>query len=127
MSYVDGFVIAVPTANRQKFIDHANQTDNFFTNLGAIRVVECWADDVPDGKVTDFRKAVLANDDETVAFSWIEWPDKSTRDAAMARFQELMKTDDRFDPMKNPIPFDGKRMIFGGFEPIVDKLGSTSG
>ncbi len=120
MSYFDGFVIAVPTANKQKFTDHAALADPMFKELGAIRVVECWGDDVPDGKVTDFRKAVQAKEDETVVFSWIEWPDKATRDAGMKRMMDAMNTDDRMNPEKNPMPFDGKRMIFGGFAPIVD-------
>jgi uncharacterized protein YbaA (DUF1428 family) len=123
MSYIDGFVIAVPAANRQKFIDHAQHFDAMFLELGATRIVECWGDDVKAGKVTDFRRAVDAKDDEAVAFSWVEWPDKATRDTAMARMDELMKTDPRWDPSKNPMPFDGMRMIYGGFEPVVD-LGS---
>lgn len=127
MSYIDGFVIAVPTANKQKFIDHANLGDSVFMELGATRILECWGDNVPDGNVTDFRKAVQAKDDETVVFSWIEWPDKQTRDAAFARMKEWMehpeKADPRMDPARNPMPFDGKRLIFGGFAPIVE-LGS---
>ena len=123
MTYIDGFVIAVPTANKQKFIDHANMGDSVFMDFGAVRVLECWCDDVPEGKLTDFRKAVQAKDDETVVFSWIEWPDKATRDAAMAKLMEMMedpsKTDPRMDPEKNPMPFDGMRMIFGGFVPLV--------
>jgi uncharacterized protein YbaA (DUF1428 family) len=119
MSYIDGFVIAVPTANKQKFIAHANSFDSLFMELGAVRILECWGDDVPGGKVTDFRRAVQAGDDETVVFSWIEWPDKPTRDAAMGRMDELMKTDARFSSEKNPMPFDGKRMIYGGFAPVV--------
>jgi uncharacterized protein YbaA (DUF1428 family) len=119
MTYVDGFVIAVPKANKQKFIDHANKGDSVFTDLGATRILECWGDDVPDGKVTDFRRAVQATDEETVVFSWVEWPDKATRDAAMGKMEELMKTDPRMNPEKNPMPFDGKRMIFGGFSPVV--------
>ena len=119
MSYVDGFVIAVPKANKEKFIEHAKLGDSVFTDLGATRVVECWEDSVPDGKVTDFRRAVQAKDDEAVVFSWIEWPDKATRDAGMAKMDELMKTDPRMNPEKNPMPFDGKRMIFGGFMPVV--------
>jgi uncharacterized protein YbaA (DUF1428 family) len=119
MTYIDGFVIAVPTANKQKFIDHAKSAGGLFVELGAIRVLECWGDNVPDGKLTDFRKAVQAKEDETVVFSWIEWPDKAMRDIAMGRMEELMKTDDRFNPEKNPMPFDGKRMIFGGFSPVV--------
>jgi uncharacterized protein YbaA (DUF1428 family) len=120
MSYIDGFVIAVPTANKEKFIEHAEKADNLFKELGARRILECWGNDVPDGKLTDFRKAVQAKEDETVVFSWIEWPDKATRDAAMARMDELMKTDDRFNPEKNPMPFDGKRLIYGGFAPVVE-------
>ena len=91
--------------------------------MAPTRVVECWGDDVPDGKVTDFRKAVQAGDDETVVFSWIEWPDKATRDAGMARMMDPDNRDPRMDMEKNPMPFDGKRMIFGGFVPVVT-LGS---
>ena len=120
MSYVDGFVIAVPTANRQKFIEHAGMIDTIFTDLGATRVVECWADDVSEGKITDFRKAVQATVHESVVFSWIEWPDKETRDAAMKRMMSDDFKDERMDMEKNPMPFDGKRLIFGGFKPVVD-------
>ncbi|MGE0313345.1 MAG: DUF1428 domain-containing protein [Lautropia sp.] len=120
MAYIDGFVIAVPSANRQRFIDHANKGDGVLIELGATRVIECRGDDAPTGMLTDFRRAVQANDDETVVFSWIEWPDKATRDAGMGRVGELMKTDERFSPEKNPMPFDGKRMIFGGLAPIVE-------
>ncbi len=119
MAYIDGFVLAVPTANKQKFIDHANQGDSVFMEQGATRIWECWGDDVPDGKLTDFRGAVKATVDETVVFSWIEWPDKATRDAAMGKIEELMKTDERMSPDKNPMPFDGARMIYAGFSPVV--------
>ncbi|KRE92528.1 RNA signal recognition particle [Frateuria sp. Soil773] len=115
MSYIDGFVIAVPTANKQAFIDHARAADAVFTENGALRVLECWGDDVPDGTLTDFRRAVQATADEAVVFSWIEWPDKATRDAGMAK---AMK-DPRLDMQNHPAPFDGKRMIFGGFVPVV--------
>ncbi|SRR5690606_2941295 len=128
MTYMDGFVIAVPTANKEKFQSHAEMGDSVFMDLGATRVVECWGDDVPSGKVTDFRRAVQANDDETVVFSWVEWPDKETRDKAMQKMTEWMenpeKADPRMDPEKNPMPFDGKRMIYGGFQPLVE-LGGT--
>ena len=120
MTYIDGFVIAVPKANEQKFIDHANNADSMFIEMGALRVVECWADDVPEGKVTDFRMAVKAEADEDVIFSWIEWPDKETRDKAYAVMMDPETKDPRMDPEKNPMPFDGKRMIWGGFNPIVD-------
>lgn len=123
MPYIDGFVIAVPTANKQKFIDHANLGDSVFIEYGATRVLECWGDDVPDGTRTDFRKAVQARDDETVVFSWIEWPDKATRDAGMQKMMD--GTDPRMDPEKNPMPFDGKRMIYGGFSPVVTLDGKS--
>ncbi len=129
MSYMDGFVIAVPTANKQKFIEHAKLGDSVFIDLGATRVIECWGDDVRDGKITDFRKAVQARDDEAIVFSWIEWPDKKTRDAAMQKMTDWMnnpeKADPRMDPSKNPMPFDGKRLIFGGFTPIIEVSGSV--
>lgn len=120
MSYIDGFVIAVPTSNKQKFVEHAGLVDTIFTDFGATRVVECWADDVPEGKITDFGKAVQATADESVVFSWIEWPDKETRDAAMKKMMSEDFKDERMDMEKNPIPFDGKRLIFGGFKPVVE-------
>ena len=119
MTYVDGFVIAVPKENRDKFIDHANAADSIFIDMGAIRVLECWEDDVPDGQLTDFRRAVQATPDEAVAFSWIEWPDKETRDKAFAWMMDPENKDPRLDQSKNEVPFDGKRMIFGGFTPVV--------
>src|SRR6202007_1833140 len=85
MSYIDGFVIAVPRNNKQKFIEHAKQGDSVFIENGAKRVLECWGDDVQDGKLTDFRRAVQAKDDEVVVFSWIEWPDKATGDTALKK------------------------------------------
>ncbi len=124
MTYIDGFVIACPKADKQAFIDHAKLADSVFMDLGALRVVECWGDNVPEGKTTDFRMAVKATEDEEVLFSWIEWPDKATRDAAMAKLTQMMKdpskSDPRMDPAKNPMPFDGKRLIFGGFVPVVE-------
>ena len=119
MSYIDGFIIAVPEANKQAFIDHARLVDDLFMTLGATRILECWGDEIPGGRVTDFRRAVQAGDDEAVVFSWIEWPDRTTRDTGMARFQELAKTDPRMDPAQTSIPFDGTRMIYGGFVPLV--------
>ena len=115
ISYIDGFVIAAPTANRQEVIDYAARFDPIFIEFGALRVVEAWGVDVPHGKLTDFYRAVDAKDDETVMFSWIEWPDKATRDAGMQKMME--------DPRMgadNPLPFDGKRMIFGTFENVLD-------
>lgn len=116
MPYVDGFVIAVPTAGKQAFVDHASKLDPVFIEHGALRVLECWGDDVPEGKLTDFHRAVQAKADETVVFSWIEWPDKDTRDAGMAK----VMADPRMSPEDCAPIFDGKRMIFGGFTPVVD-------
>ena len=116
MAYIDGFVMAVPNANRDTFIAHAKKFDALFLECGATRVVEGWGDDVPEGKVTDFRRAVQATPEESVVFSWIEWPDKAARDSGMER---VMK-DPRMDPATNPMPFDGKRMIFGGFKVLVE-------
>jgi uncharacterized protein YbaA (DUF1428 family) len=107
MSYIDGFVIAVPKANKQKFIDHATTADSLFTEMGAIRVVECWAEDVPDGKTTDFRMAVKAEADEDVIFSWIEWPDKETRDKCYAVMMDPDNKDPRMDPEKTRYPLMG--------------------
>lgn len=119
MHYIDGFVLAVPKANKQAFVHHAETVGAVFMEWGATRMLECWEDDVPDGKVTDFRRAVQAKDDEAVLFSWIEWPDKATRDACMERMKTAMDSDERLSPEKNPMPFDGMRVIFGGFRPLV--------
>ena len=118
MSYVDGFVLAVPTDRREEFRVHAAAASPFFIEAGATRVMECWGDDVPDGTITDFRGAVKAEAGETVVFSWIEWPDKATRDAGMARIM----ADERLGEL-GPMPFDGERMILGGFQPIVEEAG----
>jgi uncharacterized protein YbaA (DUF1428 family) len=120
MAYVDGFVIAVPNANKAAFIQHARKADPVFVEYGARRVLECWGDDVPEGKVTDFRRAVQAAQGETVVFSWIKWPDKATRDAGMAKVMQ----DPRLAPDDCKSIFDGQRMIFGGFEPVVDIAGA---
>ena len=114
MSYVDGFVLAVPRANRQAFIKHARSLDPIFLELGALRVCECWSDDVPHGKQTDFYRATQAKDDEVPLFSWVEWPDKATADAAEGK----MMSDPRMEQL--PMPFDGKRMIYGGFQTIFE-------
>jgi len=114
MDYVDGFVIAVPAANKDAYLAQARQALPLFKEYGVLRMVECWGDDVPEGKVTDFRGAVKATADEVVVFSWIEWPSKAVRDAGMKRMME----DPRMKGMS--MPFDGQRMIFGGFRPILD-------
>lgn len=119
MAYVEGFVLAVPKANKDKFIAHAEMGDAVFIEHGATRILECWQDDVPEGKQTDFFRAVECKEDEAVVFSWIEWPDKETREKGMAAVMDAMNTDPRMDPEKNPMPFDGMRMIYGGFQPVV--------
>ncbi len=115
MAYIDGFVSAVPAANKQAYLESAKKFSKLFRELGATRVVECWGDDVPEGKVTDFRRAVKAEEGEVVVFAWVEYPSKAVRDAAMAK----METDPRMQHME--MPFDGKRMIVGGFNPILDE------
>jgi uncharacterized protein YbaA (DUF1428 family) len=117
MTYVDGFIAAVPTANREKFKRHADAAADVFKENGALKVVECWGDDVPEGQVTSFPMAVKRKSDETVVFSWIIWPSREMRDKGM----KALMSDPRMQPDKNPMPFDGKRMIFGGFVPIVEK------
>jgi uncharacterized protein YbaA (DUF1428 family) len=122
MTYVEGFLTPVPTANKDAYKKHAEGAVELFTNLGATRFVEAWGDDVPDGKTNDLKKSVELKDDETVLFSWLEYPDKATRDAA----NEKMMNDPNSAEMMKDMPFDGSRMIFAGFEPIVDE-GSSDG
>jgi uncharacterized protein YbaA (DUF1428 family) len=116
MSYIDGFVAAVPNANRDAYKRHAEQAAVVFKNHGALKVVECWGDDVPDGKLTSFPMAVRKKDDETVVFSWIVWPSRQVRDEGMKK----VMADHRSHPDANPMPFDGKRLIFGGFEVLFE-------
>ncbi|MEM6667071.1 MAG: DUF1428 domain-containing protein [Pseudomonadota bacterium] len=116
MTFVEGFLAAVPTANRDAFIAHSRVMSGICRENGALRVVDCWGADVPDGKVTSFPMAVKLAEGETVAFSWIEWPDKDTRDAGWAKMME----DPRMTPEANPMPFDGLRIVMGGFDVVVD-------
>ena len=115
MSFIDGFVVPVPEGKKQEYLDLAKMAYTKFEALGTLRHVECWGDDVPDGKLTDFRRAVDAKPGETIVFSWVEWPTKEARDAANKKMMDdpEMRTMD--------VPFDGKRMIFGGFVPIFDE------
>jgi uncharacterized protein YbaA (DUF1428 family) len=117
MTYVDGFVAAVPTENKEAYRKHAADALPLFKEFGVRRMVENWGDDVPRGKVTDFYGAVQAKEGETIVFSWFEYPDKATRDAA----GQKMMNDPRMKAMGEAMPFDGKRMIYGGFESIVDE------
>ena len=116
MTYFDGFVLAVPAANKEEYRQHAADAAPLFKEFGATRMVEGWGDDVPDGKVTDFKGAVKAEAGEVVVFSWLEYPDKATRDAA----GEKMMSDPRMEEMGANMPFDGQRMIMGGFDALID-------
>ena len=112
MTYVDGFVAAVPMANRDAYRKHAETFAAIFKQYGALTVVECWGDDVPEGKLTSFTMAVQRKHDETVVFSWITWPSRQARDDAWKK----VMADPRMPSGNDPMPFDGKRLIYGGFE-----------
>jgi len=116
MTYVDGFVAAVPTANREIYKKHAKTAAVVFKEHGALKFVECWGDDVPDGKITSFPMAVKRKHDETVVFSWVIWPSREVRNEGMKK----VMADPRSKPDVNPMPFDGTRLIYGGFEMIVE-------
>jgi uncharacterized protein YbaA (DUF1428 family) len=115
MSYIDGFLVPVPAGKKEVYRALAAKAGEVFKKHGATRTVECWGDDLPDGKVTDFKMSVKAEAGENVVFSWIEWPSKAARDEGMKKSME--------DPMMQSggeMPFDGKRMIFGGFDVLLD-------
>jgi len=115
MSYIDGFVIPVPLGKKQAYIDMAKKAQKVYLEYGALRVVESWGDDLPKGKVNDFHTAVIAEANERIIFSWVEWPDKLTRDAAN---QKIM-ADPRMQPGPD-LPFSGARVIYGGFSTLLD-------
>jgi len=123
MTYFEGFLVPVPESRREEYRKHAADAAPLFHEFGVKRHVEAWDSDVPEGKVTDFRKAVDARPDEKVVFSWFEYPDKAARDAA----NEKMTNDPRMKEMGASMPFDGKRMIFGGFDAIVEEGSSKGG
>lgn len=116
MSYIDGFVGAVPIANKQAYIEHVKGAAPLFHEYGIRRIVECWQDDIPAGEVTDYRRAVQAKDDEAIIFSWIEYDSRAKRDQVM----EKCMSDPRMHVFSKDMPFDGKRMILGGFEVLND-------
>jgi uncharacterized protein YbaA (DUF1428 family) len=120
MTYVEGFVTAVPVTSKEAYLRHAREAAAIFREFGMVRMVEAWGDDVPLGKITDFHRAVEARDDEVVLFSWFEFPDRPTRDAA----NEKLMRDPRLQAMSADMPFDGKRMIYGGFQAILEEQGS---
>lgn len=112
MAYIDGMVCSVPDDRKQEFIESSRKWGAIAKEFGVLECVDCWGDDVPEGKVTSFPMAVQRKAGETVCFSWMRWPDKATRDAGM----KAMMEDERLRPENNVMPFDGQRLIFGGFE-----------
>lgn len=118
MTYVDGYLIPVPSANKEKYRALAEEAAPYFKKHGAIRVVECWGDDVPEGKLTSFTMAVKREESESIVFSWIEWPSKAVRDVGNKKAMDEMMANTSWTP--DHCPFDPKRMIFGGFQPIVE-------
>jgi uncharacterized protein YbaA (DUF1428 family) len=116
MPYVDGYVIPVPKANRDAYRRLAELAAPIFKEHGALKVVECWGDDISPGKLNSFPLAVKCSEDETVVFSWIVWPSKAARDAGNAK----VMADPRMQPGATLMPFDVKRMIFGGFEVMLE-------
>ena len=118
MSYIQGFVTPVPAAHKDAYRAHAAAMAPLLKEFGATRIVECWGDDVPEGKVTDFQRSVKTEKDEVVVFGWLEFPSKEVRDGAFAK----MMSDPRMKQFSD-MPFDGKRMIFGGFVPLFDSQG----
>jgi uncharacterized protein YbaA (DUF1428 family) len=117
MTFIEGFIVPVPQDNREAYRRHASEAFPIFSEFGVGRLVEAWADDVPNGKVTDFRMAVNAKEEEEVVFSFFEYPDRATRDTS----NQKMRTDPRMQQMGENMPFDGKRMVYGGFEAFVDE------
>ena len=117
MQYIDGFVVAVSDANKEVYRQHAKASAAIFKEHGALNVVECWGDDVPEGKLTSFPLAVQRKPGETVVFAWIAWPSKEARDVGMKKSME----DPRMSQPSTPMPFDGKRMIYGGFAVLVSE------
>ena len=115
MAYIDGFVAAIPNTNKEAYRTFAEKAWPIFRDLGAVAVWECWGDEVPDGEVTSFRMAVQAKENETVLFSWTAWPDKETRDEGWSK----MMSDPKIGEAMSDMPMDGKRMIYGGFSPLL--------
>jgi uncharacterized protein YbaA (DUF1428 family) len=115
MTYVDGFIVPVPTDKKDAYVEMAAKAAPIFQEHGALHVMECWGNDLPRGKTTDFFMAVKAGEGENVVFSWIVWPSKETRDKGW----EKVMADERMQPPAD-MPFDGKRMFWGGFETLVD-------
>ncbi len=116
MTYIDGFVAAVPLANKEGYVAFAANMSALFQEHGALSITENWGDDVPDGELTSFPMAVKCEEGEAVVFSWIKWPSKAARDAAWPKIME----DPRMQTRPDGALFDGKRMIYGGFETVFE-------
>jgi uncharacterized protein YbaA (DUF1428 family) len=117
MTYFEGFIVPVPESNKAAYEKHASEFAPLVQEVGVHRMVESWENDVPEGKATDFRKAVDAKPDEKIVFSFFEYPSRAERDAANQKFM----SDPRMAEMGSNMPFDGKRMIMGGFEAVVEE------
>lgn len=115
MPYVDGFVIPVPKARLDEYKAMARLGCQVWTEYGALSYVECTGDDVPHGELTSFPRAVQAREDEVIVFSWIVYESRAARDEIMKKVME----DERLKQSMANMPFDGKRMIFGGFETFL--------
>jgi uncharacterized protein YbaA (DUF1428 family) len=118
MNYLDGFVAPVPQSNKEAYLKHSAESAVVFKEYGALRMVQSWGDDVPEGKLTSFPMAVKCEEGEVVVFSWVEWPSRAVRDSA---WEKVMADPRIMDPARAPMPLDGKRMIYGGFQIIMEK------
>lgn len=118
MNYIDGMVTPVTTSRKAEYLKLAEGWHRLLKEYGATRVIECWGDDVPDGKLTDFKRAVQAEPTETIVLTWIEWPSKQVRDQS----SEKMRKDPRAQ-MTADMPMGAKRMIYGGFQIVSDSTG----
>ena len=118
MTYIHGFLLAVPNANKAAYTEMAVSAAKVFRENGALSVMEAWGADVPDGKVTSFPMAVKLEADESVVFSWIIWPDKQSAETGMAA--SMKQLEEMMGPDPSKMPFDGMRMMWGGFESIVE-------
>ena len=114
MTYIDGIVCAVPTAKKAEYKAHAEEAASLFKKYGALSITECWGDDIPEGKTNSLHTAVMRKPEETVVLSWITWPSKSDRDKG---WQDIMQCPEMAG---QSLPFDGSRMIFGGFDVLLE-------
>ncbi|WP_379922019.1 DUF1428 domain-containing protein [Erythrobacter sp. R86502] len=117
--YVQGFVIPVPDSNKDAYAEVARKFWEIAKDCGALSQIECWEADIKDGATTDFRTAVKAEPGEKIVFSWMTWPDRATADAAHDKMMADPRMETEFgNPDGSDMPFNGKRMIIGGFDPM---------